>query len=57
MSGHRWVCILTGTVAAAHVAVGGQLRAVGGRTAAVTREQAARAVTCSVGEVATLLSG
>ena len=39
--------ILTGTGGAAQVAVGGLLRAVGGRTAAVAREQPASAVISS----------
>ena len=47
--------ILTGTFVTAQVAVGGVLRAVGGRTAAVTREQAARAVICFIDEASTLL--
>ena len=47
--------VLTGTLAAAQVAVTGLLRAVGGRTAAVAREQAARAVICFIGEAAALL--
>ena len=36
--------LLTGTFVTAQVTVGGLPRAVGGRTAAVTREQAARAI-------------
>ena len=47
--------VLTWTFVAAQVAVGGLLRAVGGRTAAVAREQAARAVICSIDEAAALL--
>ena len=52
---HTYIVVLTGTFVAAQVAVGGLLRAVGGRTAAVAREQAARAVICSIDEAATLL--